>query len=255
MDIQATVLTKDSLGRVFFTADADDVDTIYLNRLEFWTDRHGAMAAAEVRDLAIAGQGENYNHGMKRPLGATLEELYRATQPEGFLSILELGGADGITLRHLQTIFPDFRVRYTGIEPCAVFVDNLKKHFPRANAMVGDAEKFIAMPDEEFPDRPYRAFVASLSLCMIKPVVVRKILARVAQLCDEALIIDYLGNVNGEISPTQPVMFQFGEHRRIVFAHAFKDHALAAGFCNVTTSEEPNLAGEHPSWGLIRASK
>jgi hypothetical protein len=182
MDIEGRVLKSDHVGRVFFTASPDDIDKIYQDRLTFWRDRHGAMAHAEIREQAIAGQGKNYNHGMKKPLGAALEAMCRNASPDRIPSILELGGADGITLRHLRDKIPDFRARYVGIEPCSVFVDHFKAQFPDAHVIVGDAAKLIKMPIKRFSNAPYQAFVASLSLCMIKPEVVRKVLSRAARL-------------------------------------------------------------------------
>lgn len=255
MDIEGRVLKSDRVGRVFFTASPADIDKIYHDRLTFWRDRHGAMAHAEIREQAIAGQGKNYNHGMKKPLGAALEAMCRNASPDRIPSILELGGADGITLRHLRDKIPDFRARYVGIEPCSVFVDHFKAQFPDAHVIVGDAAKLIKMPIKWFSDAPYRAFVASLSLCMIKPEVVRKVLSRAARLCEELLLIDFLGNIKGEISASEPVMFLFGEHKRIVFAHTFAEYILSAGFRKIVVTEEPNLISEHMNWGLIHAKK
>ena len=112
--------------------------------------------------------------------------------------MIDLGGATGSIFYALKDRFDVDSIRYLLIEPYKVFVDDFLDNFPSQTAIVGDAQAFIGMTDDVFPDAPYNVFFASLVFCMIKPDIVRKTLKRAAALADNIVIFDMVENLTGK---------------------------------------------------------
>ena len=147
-------------------------------------------------------------------------------------------------------------IRYLLIEPYKVFVDDFLDNFPSQTAIVGDAQAFIGMTDDVFPDAPYTVFFASLVFCMIKPDIVRKTLKRAAALADNIVIFDMVENLNGELDCENPIVFDYnpgGQHW--YFAHLFSDYLSENGFEIVSVDRTKNNQLTKEGWAFIHATR
>ena len=202
----------DVLGRTHVALDEKAIDALYEHNRDFWLTRYG-----RDREELIEGQvvmDTPYNSGERK----RLKEIYAGA--ENF-SMLELGAANGTVFERLGT--DDFF--YTGFEMMPELAnDLLKKHQERKLVHVGGAEEFIECPQQ----RLFSLFYAHVSLVMIKPSLVREVLKKAAQHCEEFLIYDFLCFDDVVLSEGEAYLIDTG-HQDKWFIHDWDTYLEDAG--------------------------
>ena len=235
MSIKVTLNAKsvftDQDNRTYYAlTDPKQVEDLYINvQRKFWSTRNNTKDYDEI----IEQQSEDYMSSRALAMSHLIQERVEKIRSEGLskISILELGCANGITLRHLSKTADNLDVHYVGLELTPFLIDDLKKNFPDAHAYVGGAEELLSMTEAELGSKSFDVFIVSFVLSQIPPVVVSKVLDHVSRYCDTVIIRDYLINLNGELNSEHPVMFKhFPEARHFAFAHPYRSLLHNAGF-------------------------
>ncbi len=137
-----------------------------------------------------------------------------------------------------------------------ILVDDFRRNFSRHDITQGGAEEFIENDDSMFPHSPYDLFLASGTLCMVKPNLVPEILQKASRLTDRFIFWDYLENRNGQISKDRPVIFQLEDVTHSLYAHPFEKLLETIGFEIDVLEFTPHEARLHAArTGIIVASR
>jgi len=235
IQVKVHVVAKDRAGRLLLgVPDRADVDTIYTDiQSHFWRTRNTAKLRPRDRELILGQHAADYRGGTKQPLAdylqAYVEEARSAGTPE--LSILELGCANGLTLRHLKLIDPEMPVRFFGMEMTAFLADELLAQFPSATAVAGGADEFLTMSEDDFGAGRFDVFLVSGVLCQMPPDLAGRVLKHAARFCDQVLMWDYLANFDGELSADEPIIFLLSpETPHLLFVNPYARLLAEAGF-------------------------
>jgi hypothetical protein len=200
----------------------------------FWK-RTAAKGDLSIAKKIISQQATDYSH--KEALAMQLERLVaEKTNSAGEpckLSILELGCANGVLIRHFRRYFPLVSLKFVGFEVADMLVDDFRLRYPEHRVEFGGAEEFIDMSDDDFEEAPFDVFLASYSLCMIKPDLVSKVLKRAAGLANTILIWDNLANSRGQLCADHAVFLQPIGVPHLIFSHMFENMLNELGFDRV----------------------
>lgn len=262
LSVNAYHIGQDFAGRnLFAVPDEDEVQRIYTEcQIRFWRDRRSRdyLVTSQVHQI-IAQQAMDYMDGTKKAMGeqlvALIDEAMAAGKTE--FSILELGCANGPTLRHLRKTRPDVPIRFYGMELTDILVDDLCASFPSATAVTGGADELMTMGVEDFEGGHFDLFLAVGVLCQMPPQVVGALLRHVAGLCDSVLIWDYLLNSDGRASPDDAVFFSLSDTiPHLLFVNPFNQQFTDAGFENMTIMRSPvKDMSQGPGEGAVLARK
>lgn len=259
MEFNVTVGLVDDGGQAYYIVNNDDdVEALYEHERDWWRNRTGKTP--EFTQIIIDQQTPDYDASPpKRELGAALNAIVHDRINEtgkNLLSILEIGCANGVTIRHLKKRFPDLELSYYGFEMTGILVDDFQRNFSRYDITQGGAEEFIENDDSMFPHSPYDLFLASGCLCMVKPNLVPEVLQKASRLTDRFIIWDYLENRNGQISKDRPVIFRLEDGRHSLYAHPFEKLLETIGFeIDVLEFTPPDARTHAARTGLIVASR
>jgi SAM-dependent methyltransferase len=262
IQVQAYLAGRDSTGRSLIgIPEKNDVDAIYRQlQIRFWRDvRSRENASTQLRALILKQQQDDYSKGTKRSLASFIAKSLERSAIAGAktTSVLELGCANGATIRHFNRHHPETELRFFGIELTDFLVDNLLARHPEAMAVVGGGDEFLDMGAEDFGTDSFDLFVAAGVLCQIPPDVAANILKHAAAFCDEVLLWEYLENFDGSVSDTDSVIFKLEQDsQHILFLNPYRNMLEQAGFTDITVqlSEEPNTP-PGPSEGAVWARK
>jgi len=259
MDIKVVVGLVNDRGQTYYVVQDDDgEDILYSMNRDWWSDRLRGQSAETVR-VAIGQQTRNYDSGPKRELGVALNATVRdrlAKSGKNGLSVLEIGCANGPTIRHLTKHFPNLELTFYGIELNGVLVDDFRRHFPQYNVIQGGVEEFVENDVSTFPHAPYDLFLASGTLCMVKPNMMIEVLRKAARLTNRFVFWEYLENRNGQISKDRPVFFELEGAPHYLFAHAFETLLKKIGFkIDVLEFTPPESLSHGAHTGIIVASR
>lgn len=214
--------------------DPAHVDLVYEDLKSFWK-RTAAAGDLSIAKKVISQQATDYSH--KEALALQLERLVAERMSStGYpckLSILELGCANGVIIRHFQRYFPLVSMKLVGFEVADMLVDDFRSRYPEHRIEFGDAEAFIKTADDKFEEAPFDIFLASYTLCMIKPDLVSKVLKRAAGLANTILIWDNFANTRGQLSADHAVILQPIGVPHLIFSHMFENMLNELGFDRV----------------------
>lgn len=222
----------------------------------FWSDRLGS----DLGEEKIKGLMATYHESMMKPhlrpiQQAIMAHHQRRTEAGETLSILELGCANGSTLHFLKHVAGLDGIRYVGIEPWILFIEDFQRHFPEMTIIEGDVDDLIEKDLSDLGGERFDLFIASKVFCMIEPERVRRAILKLADLCDTILLHDNLLNLTGNISSTEAVMFPYlPENVQFYFANPFMVFFEEAGFKVTTLVEIPHEDGKRGHM-LIQAER
>ena len=261
LEINAYVAGIDETGRQLFgIPDPQDVQAVYERReLKFWRDvRSRENAPPQLRSRILQQQQEDYSTGSKVGMAAYLEQLgVEAIQQDRQLSILELGCANGITIRHFRKFCPELNLNFFGIELTDFLVDNLLTRYPDARAIAGGAEEFLSMDAADFGAESFDVFLVSGVLCQIPSELAAHVLTHAAKFCDKVVLWDYLLNFDGKVSANDEVIFKLEkESQHILFLNQYENMLKNAGYSDIDINytDAGNSVGG-PLEGAVIASK
>ena len=262
MAIEVYAAGVDPNGRQLFgVPDPSDVELIHHNfQVPFWRDvRSRDRMDPRMQQSAILAQERDYGRGAKKGLGDRLNAFANSAAQSGKpeLSVLELGCADGATLRHLKKYAPDVSVDFFGLEMTDFLVDHLLFKNKDVRAIVGGADEFLKMGGPEFGADEFDIFIASGVLCQIPPGLARDVIRHAASFCDHVYMWDYLFNLNGDVSETDCVIFKLTEtHEHILYLNPYERFLREAGFTNIDIVLSDGQNPEMPfQEGCLFASK
>lgn len=259
MKFPVSVGLTDDGGQVYYIVhNDDDVEALYEHDRDWWRNR--THPTPEIAQKIIDQQTPDYDaDSPKRGLGAALNAIVHDRINEtgkNLLSLLEIGCANGVTIRHLKKHFPDLELSFYGFEMAGILVDDFRRNFSQHGITQGGAEGFIENDDSMFPHSPYDLFLASGTLCMVKPNLVPGIFQKASRLTDRFIFWDYLENRNGRISKDRPVIFQLEDVTHTLFAHPFEMLLDAIGFeIDVLEFTPPETRLHAARTGIIVASR
>lgn len=236
VQFQATYLGTSEGYYKYFALEDKDADILFNHMKAFWTFREEETEAEIERRIEEYHGGSIFNPGLVELgdiLVGTINEKLQNRRKRKSFSILELGGASGSLLHFLKSKMtaPLFQsIDYFGIEPFAKFVADLKKHFPEADAIVGDAEFFNHLPLKKMPRRHFDVFFSSVAFCMIKPSIVRKTIKKAAGIVDKFILFDMVTNTHGQLSKKNVIFDYNPPQSQYYFAHRFGDYLEDSGF-------------------------
>lgn len=219
MPVEGKLLKTDQLGRSFAALKQADVDIIYEEASDWWKTRGGTP---EEDAKIVNGNILNitpFNEGEQKKLREIEREL------RGPLSIVEVGAANGTIFDRLGTE----RVVYTGFECNPILVDDFKSKYPGRSIRRGDVEDFLGYPLVRCVGS---LFYSHVCLLMVKPDLVRKVLKKASELCDEFLIYDYLAGIpeDIELPEGETLVIKADNHPDIWFVHDWKKYIKDVGF-------------------------
>jgi len=226
------VYTDDNCRQYSVMLDPQEVEEFYLNiQRKFWSARDNAKG--DDLKLIVHQQDADYLYGTKQTLSDLLQKFIKKKRSEKRtnISILELGCANGPTLRHLAKVAGDLNVEFTGLELTPCLIEDMKIKFPNARGYVGGTEELILMTEQELGHEKFDIFLASGVLCQMPPDKVLEALRFAGQYCRSVMIWEYMINIEGELSIEYPVIFKHTElTRHLLFAHPYKHLLQEAGF-------------------------
>ena len=227
------VVHTDEQERIYVALyDPEQVEEFYIDhQKKFWSDRN--EAPEDLFPVIIEQQEVDYLSGKKLTLAKLFQShiVLMKSENKSKISVLELGCANGPTLRHLKKVAPDIEVQFTGFELTPFLVDDLIKRYPGAKAYVGGAEEMIDMAPAELGAEVFDIFLASLVLSQIPPYRILDVFKHVSKNCDQIMIFDFLINIDGVLSSEYPVLFKhIPDSPHFVFAHPYRELLREAGF-------------------------
>ena len=226
------VHTDENSRQYLVMLDPQEVEEFYLNiQRKFWSVRDNAKG--DDLKLIVQQQDADYLYGTKQTLSDLIQKFIKRVRYENrtSISVLELGCANGPTLRHLAKVAGDLDVEFTGLELTPCLIEDMKIKFPKARGYVGGTEELIEMTEQELGREKFDIFLASGVLCQMPPDKVREALKFASQFCHSVMIWEYLINIEGELSMEYPVVFKHTElTRHLLFAHPYQLLLQEAGF-------------------------
>ena len=233
MDVEVTVGYIDESGQVYYIVHNDEnVEALYQRDCSWWRGRTNGRGPKVIQQV-IDQQTPDYDSDPKRELGAALNAIVQnklRKTGKNRLSLLEIGCANGPTVRHLNKHFPDLKLSFYGFELTGVLVKDFRRWFPQHSVIQGGVEEMLTKDISTFPHSPYDLFVASGTLCMVKPDLVPEVLLKASLLTDRFVFWDYLENRAGRISKDRPVMFQLKGPTHMLYANPFEPLLKKIGF-------------------------
>jgi len=262
VEARAYITGRDFAGRPLLALPfSEDVRAVYQDlQITFWRDvRSRTNASPQLRAIILRQQQIDYSQGTKESLASYLGDCVAEAKAKGIdeISILELGCANGPTIRHMRNFFPEIKVRFFGIELTDFLVDNLLVRHPEARAIPGGVDEFLAMSAEDFGVQSFDLFLASGVLCQVPPDAAAKTLAHASRFCDQVLMWDYLLNMGGQISDSDPIIFKLAEDsQHILFLNPYEKMLRDAGFTQIdVTPTAVSSTTQGPGEGSVRARK
>jgi hypothetical protein len=260
--IDAYFVGRDFANRdLFGIPDDEDTRRVYEGlQLNFWRDKRTKQKMPlDNQALIISEQAEDYNEPKKQVLGAQLEKLASASEAAGKpeFSILELGCANGPTLRHLNKSHPGLNVRFHGFELTDFLADDLCRQFPDASAAASGADELMKLGPDDFGVERFDLFLASGVLCQMPPYLVSALLKHIGGFCDKVLIWDYLLNFDGRLSSEDAVFFGLVKHApHILFLNPYNQQFADAGFEDLEMAITPVTSmSQGPGEGVLLAQR
>jgi|GEM_PF-921201 len=237
-----------------FAITESDSEALYAFNKNFWTERNEANTQADI-DLILSGYRARSTEADRVVPAENIAKLAAPVIANGgTFGVLEIGCANGPLLRALQELNALPGIRYVGMEPYAPFVTDFKDYFPDHRAMIADAEDFITMSADDFPEAPFQVFYAAVTLCMMSPDIVRACLAKAAEFCDEFVLYDFVMNGLGPFNRQETVVFEFNKDTsQYYYAHNFVSYFADLGFEIVAGIPLPHPTTGADGYAVIRA--
>ena len=166
----------------------------------------------------------------QRPLREMLERICRdSIASRGCARVVDVGCANGTVAFWLKGKFPPETVRYVGVDPSAMFLDDARAHFPHHTSIQSDCAGLARITLEQ-------ADVAVISgvLCFISPRDTITALTKARDVAPYVIIRDFFGNTgSGEVGA-------FYHHEGFpMFAHDFDLYAGELGLSIMNIEESP----------------
>ena len=237
---------------MYALSDAD-TDVLYAYMKDFWTARE-KYNDAEAIDRIVKAYRSSSDEPNRVVPATNIAKLAAPVIAAGkTFSILEFGCASGPLLRFLDAADALDGIKHVGIEPFKPFVDDFELCFPDHRIIKADAEAFIKMTVEDFPEAPFSIFYAAVALCMIPPSLAKACLAKAAELCDEIILYDYVLNGLGVLNEEHTMVFEFlRSETQYYFAHNYPRYFAEIGFEVSSGVPLPHPDG-NDGYALIRA--
>jgi len=220
--------------------DPAHVNLVYEDLKSFWK-RTAAKGDLSIAKKIISQQATDYSH--KEALALQLERLVaeksNSTGEPCTLSILELGCANGVLIRHFRQYFPHVSLKFVGFEVADMLVDDFRLRYPEHRIEFGDAEAFVNISDDKFEEAPFDIFLSAYTLSMIKPDLVSKVLKRAAGLANTILIWDNLANSRSQLCADHAVFLQPIGVPHLIFSHMYENMLNEIGFDRIEYAPTP----------------
>ncbi|MHC8508476.1 MAG: class I SAM-dependent methyltransferase [Rhodospirillales bacterium] len=240
----------------FITDEGCDQLAAYLKK--FWARREETMSPQKVDD--ILNLYRSADGPVRRMPAAKIADLADAradakADAAGAFKVLEIGSASGGLLYTLKALGRGGNVRLTGVEPSKAFNDDFQAHFPDHRTINADAEAFLKMDAEDFPEAPFDVFYDSVSLCMIAPKTARAVLAKAAEMCREFVIYDYILNGCSKLDTEENAAFAYNtDLGQLYFAHNYRRYCEDLGFKSISAQPVPYPLDGKQGYGILHAA-
>ncbi|MHC8510303.1 MAG: class I SAM-dependent methyltransferase [Rhodospirillales bacterium] len=237
---------------IYFILD-ESCDPLAAHLKNYWTQRENNMPQQQL-DM-ILNRYRSADGPNRRMPAAKIADLADAkADTAGAFKVLEIGCAGGALLHTLKALDRGGNIRLTGVEPSKMFRDDFQAHFPDHRLINADAEAFIKMDAEDFPEAPFDVFFDSVSLCMTAPKTARAVLAKAAEMCREFVIYDYILNGCSKLNTDENAAFAYNlESQQIYFAHNYPRYCEDIGFKVVSTQSVPYPSDGMQGYGILHA--
>jgi SAM-dependent methyltransferase len=240
MQLQVGNTWDDGFGRNYMElVNPNQAREIYEQQRHIWKTRNKDESeefTEEFLQTLIAQQTPDYGEPSHAALKTFFDVLVAEKQPtaDDPFSVVEIGAANGTTIRHFAKFFPDTPFDFFGMDALPELVADAQQNFPDHRVIAGTAEDFVAMDAADMGRDRFDVFMTSLVLCMMLPDLVYSVFKKAASMTDVILCRDYLTNKAGEISRNRPVLFEMmPDHPHLVFAAPFELMLRRLGFSRI----------------------
>ena len=254
MAFQIGARWDDGLGRIYMElSNPMQATQLYEQQKAFWVTRNqgdDGTISAEMEAEIIADQLSEYSGPGFETTKPILYRAVRLTQERGQteLSIVEIGAANGGTVRHFEKFHPEYALGFYGMEALPLLAEDGAKKYPQHRFQAGTAEDFVELTAEDLGRERFDMFLASGVLCMLLPELAFMVLRKASEISDMIVCRDYLANKGGEISRKRPVMFELVPgHTHYLFANPYELLLRSLGFSRIEyifeESADPRIRG------------
>lgn len=240
MGLQIGTSWTDEHGRRYMELiDSNDIAYIYTREKKMWTTR-GLSAGKQYPDHFVQRVVESQLPDYSKPGFTTicplLDKVVEAKRQnnDNNISIVEIGAANGPTVRHFEKFYPDVNLRFFGMEALGFLADDAAAKHPSHQFTQGTAEDFVELTSTDLGHDHFDLFLASGTLCMLLPNLARAVLSKAGEIADAIVCREYLANKSGEISQDRPVMFELApNHEHVLFANPYDVMLHDLGFSSI----------------------
>ncbi|MEK9671885.1 MAG: hypothetical protein VW268_05195 [Rhodospirillaceae bacterium] len=125
-------------------------------------------------------------------------------------------------------------LHFFGMEALPFLAADAQRRYPTQRFAAGMAEDSIEIGADALGRSRFDLFLASDTLCMLLPDMVRRVLTKAGDIAGQVLFRDYLANTSGKISADLPVMFELApRHHHILFANPYELILRELGFTDI----------------------
>ncbi|MEK9671732.1 MAG: hypothetical protein VW268_04420 [Rhodospirillaceae bacterium] len=240
MQLKVSKTVDDGYGRTYMElANPAQAQEVYEHQRAYWQTRNlpnDGVFPEDYKAQVISQQTQDYSQPSHATLRVLLDSLVdEKTRAGGSdMSIIEIGVANGPTLRHFKKFYPDVNLSFVGFEALSFLAEDAQTNYPEQKINIGTVETFLESTTADLGRDRFDVFLTSLVLCMTIPDVVYPVFRRASEMSDVILCRDYLVNKGGEISKDRPVLFKMAEgHDHFVFANPFELMLRSLGFSRI----------------------